>query len=232
MKISIVIPIFNEKDYVANILKKVNEKKKNFNLEIIVIDDGSTDGTKKILEDYKNLYDYLISYEKNKGKGYALREGFKKCTGDIILIQDADLEYDPEDYRILIDPFINKNADLVLGSRFKGDGPKRLLNFHHRIANFIITLLVNIFTNINFSDVETCYKVIKKSKLDKISLKEDGFSFEIELIMKLSKLKLNIYEVGISYSGRTYEQGKKIRLKDAFTAIYSIFKYKLVNNWF
>jgi len=230
MKISIVIPIFNEKDYVANILKKVNEKKKNFNLEIIVIDDGSTDGTKKILEDCKNLYDYLISYEQNRGKGYALREGFKKCTGDIILIQDADLEYDPEDYRILIDPFINKNADLVLGSRFKGDGPKRLLNFHHRIANFIITLLVNIFTNINFSDVETCYKVIKKSKLDKISLKEDGFSFEIELIMKLSKLKLNIYEVGISYSGRTYEQGKKIRLKDAFTAIYSIFKYKLVNN--
>ena len=232
MKISVVIPIFNEKDYVLNILEKVNNKKKNFNLEIIVIDDGSTDGTKKILEDYKNLYDYLISYEQNRGKGYALREGFKKCTGDIILIQDADLEYDPEDYRILIDPFINKNADLVLGSRFKGDGPKRLLNFHHRIANFIITLLVNIFTNINFSDVETCYKVIKKSRLDKISLKEDGFSFEIELIMKLSKLELNIYEVGISYSGRTYEQGKKIRLKDAFTAIYSIFKYKIVNNWF
>ena len=230
MKISVVIPIFNEKDYVLNILEKVNNKKKNFNLEIIVIDDGSTDGTKKILEDYKNLYDYLISYEKNKGKGYALREGFKKCNGDIILIQDADLEYDPEDYKILIDPFLKKNADLVLGSRFKGDGPKRLLNFHHRIANFIITLLVNIFTNINFSDVETCYKVIKKSRLDKISLKEDGFSFEIELIMKLSKLELNIYEVGISYSGRTYEKGKKIRLKDAFTAIYSIFKYKIVNN--
>ena len=230
MKISVVIPIFNEEDYVINILEKVNDKKKNFNLEIIVIDDGSTDSTKKILEDYKNLYDFLISYEQNKGKGYALREGFKKCTGDIILIQDADLEYDPEDYKILIDPFINKNADLVLGSRFKGDGPKRLLNFHHRIANFIITLLVNIFTNINFSDVETCYKVIKKSSLDKVSLKENGFSFEIELIMKLSKLKLNIYEVGISYSGRTYEQGKKIRLKDAFTAIYSIFKYKIVNN--
>ena len=230
MKISVVIPIFNEEDYVINILEKVNDKKKNFNLEIIVIDDGSTDSTKKILEDYKNLYDFLISYEQNKGKGFALREGFKKCTGDIILIQDADLEYDPEDYKILIDPFINKNADLVLGSRFKGDGPKRLLNFHHRIANFIITLLVNIFTNINFSDVETCYKVIKKSRLDKISLKEDGFSFEIELIMKLSKLELNIYEVGISYSGRTYEQGKKIRLKDAFTAIYSIFKYKIVNN--
>ena len=230
MKISVVIPIFNEESYVINILEKVNDKKKNFNLEIIVIDDGSTDSTKKILEDYKNLYDFLISYEQNKGKGYALREGFKKCTGDIILIQDADLEYDPEDYKILIDPFINKNADLVLGSRFKGDGPKRLLNFHHRIANFIITLLVNIFTNINFSDVETCYKVIKKSRLDKISLKEDGFSFEIELIMKLSKLELNIYEVGISYSGRTYEQGKKIRLKDAFTAIYSIFKYKIVNN--
>ena len=230
MKISVVIPIFNEEDYVINILEKVNDKKKNFNLEIIVIDDGSTDSTKKILEDYKNLYDFLISYEQNKGKGFALREGFKKCTGDIILIQDADLEYDPEDYKILIDPFINKNADLVLGSRFKGDGPKRLLNFHHRIANFIITLLVNIFTNINFSDVETCYKVIKKSSLDKISLKENGFSFEIELIMKLSKLKLNIYEVGISYSGRTYEQGKKIRLKDAFTAIYSIFKYKIVNN--
>ena len=230
MKISVVIPIFNEEDYVINILEKVNDKKKNFNLEIIVIDDGSTDSTKKILEDYKNLYDFLISYEQNKGKGFALREGFKKCTGDIILIQDADLEYDPEDYKILIDPFINKNADLVLGSRFKGDGPKRLLNFHHRIANFIITLLVNIFTNINFSDVETCYKVIKKSSLDKVSLKENGFSFEIELIMKLSKLKLNIYEVGISYSGRTYEQGKKIRLKDAFTAIYSIFKYKIVNN--
>lgn len=228
--LSIIVPVYNEEATLLNVLKKLDFLKDKCNLEIIIINDGSIDNSKQIIESSSNLYTKAIHLKKNSGKGKAVIEGIKNCNLDYILIQDADLEYDPEDYKILIDPFINKNADLVLGSRFKGDGPKRLLNFHHRIANFIITLLVNIFTNINFSDVETCYKVIKKSSLDKISLKENGFSFEIELIMKLSKLKLNIYEVGISYSGRTYEQGKKIRLKDAFTAIYSIFKYKIVNN--
>jgi len=230
MKISVVIPVYNEKNYILEILKRVNNQKKNFDLEIIVIDDGSNDGTKKILEKSLNLYDALISYEQNRGKGYALRKGFKASQGELILIQDSDLEYDPNDYHLLINPFLNKDADVVLGSRFKGNGPERVLNFHHRLANFIITFIVNIFTNINFSDVETCYKVFKREQLNKLSLQEDGFSIEIELIMKLSKLKLNIFETGITYSGRTYKEGKKIKLYDAITAIYSIFKYKIKNN--
>ena len=230
MKISVIIPVYNEKNFILEILKKVNDKKKFFDLEIIVIDDGSSDGTKEILENSPNLYDNLISYENNRGKGYALRKGFKVSKGEIILIQDADLEYDPDDYDNLINPFITRNADVVLGSRFKGNGPERLLNFHHRLANSIITFTVNLFTNINFSDVETCYKVFKRQHLEKFSLQENGFSIEIELIMKLSKLKLNIFETGISYSGRTYEQGKKIKLRDAFAAIYSILKYKVLNN--
>lgn len=230
MKISVVIPVYNEKNFILDILKKVNNKKKDFDLEIIVIDDGSSDGTKEILENSPDLYDNLISYKKNYGKGYALRKGFKESKGEIILIQDADLEYDPNDYDNLISPFITRNADVVLGSRFKGNGPERLLNFHHRLANFIITFIVNLFTNINFSDVETCYKVFKRQHLDKFSLQENGFSIEIELIMKLSKLKINIFETGISYSGRTYEQGKKIKLRDAFAAIYSILKYRVLNN--
>ena len=224
MKISVVIPVYNEKNYILEVLKKVNNQKKNFNLEIIVVDDGSSDGTKEILQNSPDLYDKLITYEKNFGKG------FTESEGEIILIQDADLEYDPNEYNELINPFITKNADVVLGSRFKGDRPERLLNFHHRIANFIITFIVNIFTNINFSDVETCYKVFKKEHLKNFSLKENGFAIEIELIMKLSKLKLRIFEVGISYSGRTYEQGKKIKLRDAFGAIYSIIKYKIIKN--
>ena len=230
MKISVIIPVYNEKNYILEVLKKVNNQKKNFNLEIIVVDDGSSDGTKEILQSSPELYDKLITYGKNFGKGYALRKGFSESEGEIILIQDADLEYDPNEYDELINPFVTKNADVVLGSRFKGDRPERLLNFHHRIANFIITFIVNIFTNINYSDVETCYKVFKKEHLKNFSLKENGFSIEIELIMKLSKLKLRIFEVGISYSGRTYEQGKKIKLKDAFGAIYSIIKYKIIKN--
>jgi len=230
MKISVVIPVYNEKNFILDILKKVNNKKKDFDLEIVVIDDGSSDGTKEILENSSDLYDNFISYKKNYGKGYALRKGFKESKGEIILIQDADLEYDPNDYDNLISPFITHNADFVMGSRFKGNGPERILNFHHRLANFIITFIVNLFTNINFSDVETCYKVFKRQHLDKFSLQEDGFSIEIELVMKLSKLKINIFETGISYSGRTYEQGKKIKLRDAFTAIYSILKYRFLNN--
>tara|TARA_B100000925_G_C21882667_1_gene419205 strand:- start:62 stop:754 length:693 start_codon:yes stop_codon:yes gene_type:complete len=230
MKISVIIPVYNEKNYILEILKKVNNKKKEFDLEIIIVDDGSEDGTKQILQNSSSLYDKLISYEKNYGKGYALRKGFEESQGEIILIQDADLEYDPDEYNKLIDPFLTRNADVVLGSRFKGNGPERLLNFHHRVANYIITFAVNIFTNINFSDVETCYKVFKKEHLKKFSLKENGFSIEIELIMKLSKLKLKIFETGISYSGRTYEQGKKIKFIDAYWAIYSILKYKILSN--
>ena len=230
MKISIVIPVYNEKNFILEILKKVNDQKKFFDLEIIIVDDGSNDGTKQILEKSSNLYDIFISYEQNRGKGYALRKGFKASQGELILIQDADLEYDPNDYHLLIDPFSTKNADVVLGSRFKGNGPERVLNFHHRLANFIITFVVNIFTNINFSDVETCYKVFKRELLNNFSLYEDGFSIEIELLMKLSKLKLRIFETGISYSGRNYNQGKKIKLHDAFTAIYSILKYRIKKN--
>lgn len=229
MKLTIIIPVYNEINSIEILLKKVLETK--VQKQIIVVDDYSLDGTReKIIKNFKSKIDNLILHKYNQGKGAAIRSAQQYVNGDYVLIQDADLEYDPNEYNELINPFITKNADVVLGSRFKGDRPERLLNFHHRIANFIITFIVNIFTNINFSDVETCYKVFKKEHLKNFSLKENGFAIEIELIMKLSKLKLRIFEVGISYSGRTYEQGKKIKLRDAFGAIYSIIKYKIIKN--
>ena len=228
MKISVIIPSFNEERTIIELLNNVNRQKEKFNLEIIVSDDGSNDKTKKLLKENKSLYDKLVENSKNEGKGTALRKGIEIANGDIILFQDADLEYDPEDYDRLLNPFFKNDADVVYGSRFSGSSAHRIIYFSHRVANFLITSLVNIFTNINFSDVETGYKVFKRSIIENISLKEKSFGIEIEVTMKISKIKTKIFEVGISYNGRTYSEGKKITIKDAFIAVYLIFKYFLI----
>lgn len=225
MKISVILPCYNEEDTIINILEKVNNQRENLDLEIIVSDDGSTDGTLNLLEKNKNLFDKLIKSEKNIGKGAALKKGIASSNGDLIIFQDADLEYNPQDYEKLIKPFLENDAEVVYGSRFQGSAAHRILYFSHRVANFIITLLVNIFTNINFSDVETGYKVFKRSILSSIDIREKSFGVEIEITMKIARLKPKIFEVGISYNGRTYEQGKKITIKDGFIAIFLIFKY-------
>lgn len=229
MKISVIIPCYNEEKTIIHLLEKVNIQKKNFNLEIIISDDGSKDQTIELLEKNKNLFDKLIVGEKNKGKGAALRKAIDHSTGEIIIFQDADLEYDPEDYKKLVEPFIKNQADVVYGSRFMGSSAHRLIYYSHRIANFFITNLVNIFTNINFSDVETGYKVFRRSTLEKIVLKENSFGIEIELTMKMAKMKIKIFEVGISYNGRSYQEGKKITIKDGFIAIFLIFKYFFIS---
>ncbi len=230
MKVSVIIPAFNEEKTIIKLLNNVNQQKKKFDLEIIVSDDGSNDNTKKLLKENKSLFDNLVENSKNEGKGAALKKGIEVASGDIILFQDADLEYNPEDYDRLLKPFFNSNADVVYGSRFSGSSAHRVIYYSHRVANFLITSLVNIFTNINFSDVETGYKVFKRSIIENISLKEKSFGIEIEITMKISKIRSKIFEVGISYNGRTYSEGKKITIKDAFIAVYLIFKYFLIRN--
>ena len=226
MKISVIVPCYNEEKYIIEVLNKINLQKNTFNIEIIVSDDKSTDNTLDILKNSSNLYDKLVIGEVNKGKGAAIKLALEKVTGDITLIQDADLEYSPEDYKKLLLPFFEKKADVVYGSRFSGSSEKRILYFHHRIANFLITLFSNLLTNLNFQDIETGYKVFKTDILKRLNLKEDSFGFEVEVTQKIAKLNLKIFEVGISYSGRTYLEGKKITTIDAFKAIYCIIKYR------
>ena len=229
MKISILIPTYNEEDHILETLRKVNKQKIKFDLEIIISDDGSTDQTKNLLNDNKNLFNKLIINKNNQGKGAALKIGLENCSGEIIIIQDADLEYNPDEFSDLIDPFLKNKADVVYGSRFLGNKTKRVLYYKNRIANFFLTLFVNLLTNLNFTDVETGYKAFRKDILKDIVLKENSFTFEIEFTMKIAKLKKRIYEVGISYDGRTVEEGKKIKLKDGFLALYCIFKYRFFN---
>jgi glycosyltransferase involved in cell wall biosynthesis len=225
MKVSVIIPVFNEEKFVLQTLQEVNKQKKNFNLEIIIIDDCSTDNTLKIIENNSNLFDKFIKNEKNYGKGKSIILGIKEATGALILLQDCDLEYDPQEYTKLIKPFTKYDADVVLGSRFKGSGSKRIIYYTNHIANKFLTFLANILLNRNFSDIETGYKVINKKKLDLINLEQNRFGIEIELIMKLSKANSKIYEVGINYNGRTYEEGKKIKFIDGVVALYLIFYY-------
>jgi glycosyltransferase involved in cell wall biosynthesis len=225
LKISVIIPVFNEEKFVLQTLEEVNKQKNNFNLEVIIIDDFSTDNTLKIIENNSNLFDKIIKNKKNYGKGKSITLGIKEATGDIILLQDCDLEYDPEEYKKLIEPFTKYNADVVLGSRFRGSGAKRIIYFAHHIANKFLNFLINLLLNKNFSDVETGFKVIKKNKLDLINLEQDGFGIEIELIMKLSRIDSKIYEVGITYNGRTYNEGKKIKFIDGVIHTYLIFYY-------
>ena len=230
MKISIIIPTYNERQTIKTIIDKVKKTIiEKCEIEIIVIDDASTDGTKEILNTISYQIDKVIYNHTNRGKGYSVRQGINSSTGDIILIQDADLEYDPADYKNLLAPIISDKADVVFGSRFMGGQERRVMYFWHTIANQCLTLLSNMMTNLNLTDMETCYKAFKKNEINKIILKEDRFGFEPEITAKIAKLKIRVYEVGISYSGRTYEEGKKIGLKDAFSALRCIFRYSFFN---
>jgi glycosyltransferase involved in cell wall biosynthesis len=224
-KISIIIPVFNEINYIEAVLRKVNLQKKKFNLQIIVSDDSSNDGTYEFLLNNEFLYDKLIRAELNKGKGAAIKKAMNYIDGDITIIQDADLEYNPEDYKNLLVPFRDLDADVVYGNRFSGKDYQRLHMFSHKIANKIITLTTNVFTNVNFSDVETGYKCFKSKLFKNITLYESSFGFEIEITKKICKLKAKIFEVPISYNGRSYDEGKKIRFKDALRALYCVLKY-------
>ena len=225
MKISVVMPVYNEVDTIEDILSRVN--KVAIEKEIIVIDDFSTDGTreqlKKIVQDKENVK--VIYQNRNKGKGAALRTGFEFVTGDIVIIQDADLEYDPNEYPKLLEPISDGRADVVYGSRFIG-GPHRVLFFWHYVGNKLLTLISNALTNLNLTDMETCYKVFKRQILKDINLKSNRFGFEPEFTAKVAKKRLRIYEVPISYSGRTYSEGKKITWKDGIAALFLIFWYR------
>ncbi len=228
MKLSIVIPCYNEKNTIKNILEVV-KKVPYKNKEIIVVDDFSKDGSRDILQnDLKKYYNKLVLHEFNQGKGAALRTGFAAATGDIVIVQDADLEYDPFEIPIVIDPILKGKADVVFGSRFLGAGPHRVVYFWHRVGNLVLTLLSNFFTNINLTDMETCYKAFKREIIQSIKIEENRFGFEPEITAKITKIKeIRIYEVGISYYGRTYDEGKKIGWKDGVRAIYCILKYNL-----
>ncbi len=227
MKISIIIPCFNEVDTIEKIVEKVKNQEQ-FEKEIIIVDDFSTDGTREIIKKkLEGKIDKLLLNNKNFGKGYSVRQGIEISTGDIIVIQDADLEYDPSDYSKLIDPIKKGYADVVYGSRFVGSEEKRVLFFWHSIGNFILTFLSNMFSNLNLTDMENCYKVFRSEIIKNIQLYENRFGFEPEITAKIAKKKYRIYEVGVKYYGRTYEQGKKIGWKDGFSAIRCIVKYNL-----
>jgi len=227
MKVSIVIPCYNEK----NTIEKIVEAVRNAPIqrkEIIVIDDCSGDGTQAVLKErLSQKVDRIIYHPVNRGKGAALRSGFAVATGDIILVQDADLEYNPEDYSVILEPLMTGKADAVFGSRFIGGRPHRVLFFWHMAGNRFLTLLSNMFTNLNLTDMETGYKAFKASLVKSIRIEEDRFGVEPEIIAKLARTRCRIYEVGISYSGRTYREGKKINWKDGVRAIYAIVKYNL-----
>tara|TARA_A100001011_G_C14141769_1_gene770003 strand:- start:111 stop:806 length:696 start_codon:yes stop_codon:yes gene_type:complete len=228
MKLSVLIPCYNEINTIEKILDKVLAENK-FQKEIIVVDDFSTDGTRVLLENkINNKIDKLILNQKNFGKGYSLKKAVEVASGDIILVQDADLEYDPSDYEKLIKPIENGYADVVYGSRFIGSEEKRVLYFWHSLGNFILTSISNMFTNLNLTDMENCYKVFKSEIIKNIDIKEKRFGFEPEITAKISKIKnLRIYEVGVKYFGRKYEDGKKITWKDGFSALRCIFYYNL-----
>ncbi|HVM88500.1 MAG TPA: glycosyltransferase family 2 protein [Puia sp.] len=233
-KLSVIIPAYNEEENIKSVLAGLVYSASSYDItkEIIIINDCSTDQTQKAVEDFIEKHPLsdiqLINQKRNRGKGASVRAGIENASGDILVIQDADLEYDPMEFDIMLAPFIKNQADVVYGSRFMGGNPHRVLFFWHSIGNRFLTFLSNILTNLNLTDMETCYKMFRRELLQSIELKENRFGFEPEITAKISRIpNLKIYEVGISYYGRTYQEGKKIKWKDGFRAIYCILKYNI-----
>jgi len=227
MKLSVIMPVYNERQTLRPVVERVLAIQ--LEMEMICVDDGSRDGSREILAELQGEHGNLRVFlqPKNMGKGAALRRGIQEATGDFVVIQDADLEYDPADYPALLDPLLQGKADVVYGSRFLGSGPHRVLYFWHSVGNWLLTLLSNCLTNVNLSDMETCYKVFRREIIQAIPIEENRFGFEPEITVKVAKRHLRIYEVGISYWGRTYEEGKKIGWKDGFRALWCLLKYSI-----
>jgi glycosyltransferase involved in cell wall biosynthesis len=227
MKLSVVMPVYNERATLRVVIEKVLSV--SMEIELLCVDDGSRDGSREILAELARQHEQIRVFLQphNMGKGAALRRGIQEATGDFVIIQDADLEYDPAEYPQLLGPLLEDKADVVFGSRFMGGGPHRVLYFWHSVGNWLLTLLSNCLTNINLSDMETCYKVFRREVIQSIPIEEDRFGFEPEITVKVARRRLRIYEVGISYSGRTYEEGKKIGWKDGVRALYCLVKYSL-----
>jgi len=227
MKLSVVMPVYNERatlrEVIANVLAVPLE------IELLCVDDGSTDGSREILDDLAQKHGQMRVFRqpRNMGKGAALRRGIREATGDLVIIQDADLEYDPAEYPRMIEPLLHNKADVVYGSRFMGGEPHRVLYFWHSVGNWFLTLLSNCLTNINLTDMETCYKAFRREIIQSIPIEENRFGFEPEITVKVARRHLRIYEVGISYCGRTYEEGKKIGWRDGVRALYCLLKYSL-----
>ncbi len=229
MKLSIIIPCYNEKEHIQKLISLVKKSPVDHK-EIILVDDGSKDGTTELIRsDLESKVDKVIYHPKNMGKGSAIKSALKYVNGDMVIIQDADLEYDPNEYPKLMAPIIDGKADVVYGSRFLGGGPHRVHLFWHYIGNKLLTLLSNMFTNLNLTDMETCYKLIRTEIIKGIDLKEKGFGIEPEITAKIAKTRCRVYEVGISYYGRSYDEGKKINWKDGLKAIFIIIKYSVSN---
>ena len=226
MKISVVLPAFNERNTIREIVDRVRKQLGDRAHEIIIVDDGSTDGSREVLSTLEDAR--VFFHEENQGKGAALRTGFEAVTGDVVIVQDADLEYDPRDYPKLLEPIEDGRADVVFGSRFLG-GPHRVLFFWHFLANNLLTLFSNMLTNLNLSDMETGYKVFRAEVLRGIRIRSNRFNFEPEITAKVARAKCRIYEVPISYSGRTYDEGKKIAFRDGLSALWTIFKFRFVD---
>jgi len=225
MKLSVVVAAFDERATIAEVIRRVQAVDVGLDKEIIVVDDGSADGTREILQALAFPELKLALHGKNRGKGAALRTGFAKAEGDIVLVQDADLEYDPREYSRLLEPILDGRADVVYGSRFLG-GPHRVLYFWHYVGNRFLTTFSNMLSNLNLTDMETCYKVFRREVLGKIELKSSRFGFEPEITMKVAKLKCRVYEVPISYSGRDYSEGKKIGWKDGLAAVFHLIRFR------
>lgn len=228
MKLTVVIPIYNEQGTLRQVVERVLAVAP-MDLEVLCIDDGSRDGSREVLHQLQQWHPAVRAFYQpnNLGKGAAIRRGIQEATGDFIIIQDADLEYDPSEYGALLEPLLQGRADVVYGSRFLGSGPHRVLYFWHSVANWMLTMLSNCLTDINLSDMETCYKVFRREVVQAIPLKEDRFGFEPEITVKIAKRRLRIYEVGISYWGRTYEEGKKIGWRDGVRALWVLLKYSI-----